>query len=88
VDVNTIRPVTQRLTDGQQVGVVVLINKYDGMDLPDDACRLLMSQAEPQTARPRRATEAQPDRVPTSRKSGSVILPGEGGPTGAPDPMR
>jgi hypothetical protein len=42
VDVNTIRPVTQRLTDGQQVGVVVLINKYDGMDLPDDACRLLI----------------------------------------------
>ncbi|MGO8964113.1 hypothetical protein [Mycobacterium sp.] len=32
----------QRLTDGQQVGVAVLINKYDGADLPDDACRLLI----------------------------------------------
>jgi hypothetical protein len=40
------------------------------------------------TARPHRATVDQPDRTGLSRKTGSVILPGEGGLTGAPVPMR
>ena len=44
-------------------------------------------QGEPPAARPHRATAAQPDRTGLSRKIGSVILPGEGGLTGAPVPL-
>jgi len=44
-------------------------------------------QGEPPAARPHRATAAQPDRTGLSRKTGSVILPGEGGLTGAPVPL-
>ena len=29
------------------VGLVVLINKYDGIDLPDDACRVLVIEGLP-----------------------------------------
>ena len=36
----------QRLKDGH-VGVAVLINKYDGVDLPDDACRILVIDGLP-----------------------------------------
>jgi hypothetical protein len=35
-----------RLTDGH-VGLVVIINRYDGIDLPDDACRLLIIDSLP-----------------------------------------
>ena len=40
-------PVIDRLTAGEHVGVVVLINKYDGVDLPHDACRLLIVDGIP-----------------------------------------
>ncbi|MCK4252157.1 DEAD/DEAH box helicase, partial [candidate division WOR-3 bacterium] len=33
------------------VGVVVLINKYDGIDLPDDACRILVIDGIPDVRR-------------------------------------
>ena len=32
----------------KHVGLVVLINKYDGVDLPDDACRLLLIDGVPE----------------------------------------
>jgi hypothetical protein len=32
----------------QHVGLVVLINKYDGIDLPDDACRVLVIDGLPE----------------------------------------
>lgn len=47
VNVKTMGPVVDRLTAGEQVGVVVLINKYDGVDLPHDACRLLIIDGIP-----------------------------------------
>lgn len=47
VNVKTMGPVIERLTAGEHVGVVVLINKYDGVDLPHDACRLLIIDGIP-----------------------------------------
>lgn len=58
VDVNSMRPVIQRLTDGEHVGVIVLINKYDGVDLPDDACRLLVIDGVPTPLSPSEQRES------------------------------
>jgi hypothetical protein len=35
---------------GGHVGLVVLVNKYDGIDLPDDACRVLVLDGLPEVA--------------------------------------
>lgn len=47
VNVQTMGAVVERLTAGEHVGVVVLINKYDGVDLPHEACRLLIVDGVP-----------------------------------------
>lgn len=47
VTVKTMGAVIARLTAGEHVGVVVLVNKYDGVDLPRDACRLLIVDGIP-----------------------------------------
>lgn len=44
---DNIADVVAELREGH-VGLVVLINKYDGIDLPDDACRLLVIDGLPQ----------------------------------------
>jgi Helicase C-terminal domain len=41
-----ISEVTERLTCGH-VGLVVIANRYDGIDLPDEACRLLIIDSLP-----------------------------------------
>jgi hypothetical protein len=43
-----IEAVVDRLQSGEHVGLVVLINKYDGIDLPDDACRVLVIDGLPE----------------------------------------
>lgn len=40
--VKDMNPVLDRMRAGQHVGLVVLVNKYDGVDLPNSACRLLI----------------------------------------------
>ena len=45
--VSDMRPVIERMKDGETVGIVVLVNKYDGVDLPGDACRLLIVDGIP-----------------------------------------
>lgn len=45
--VNDMKRVIERLTAGEHVGIVVLVNKYDGVDLPGDACRLLVIDGIP-----------------------------------------
>ncbi|WP_150253569.1 DEAD/DEAH box helicase [Nocardiopsis deserti] len=45
--VRDMQPVIERMKDGEHVGVVVLVNKYDGVDLPGDACRLLIVDGIP-----------------------------------------
>ncbi|OKH75817.1 hypothetical protein EB72_08360 [Mycobacterium sp. SWH-M1] len=47
VNVKTMAPVIERMVSGEHVGVVVLVNKYDGVDLPNDACRLLVVDGVP-----------------------------------------
>lgn len=45
-NVTTLQAAVQQLKEGH-VGLVVLINKYDGVDLPGDACRLLILDGVP-----------------------------------------
>lgn len=45
--VKDMRPVIERMKNGEHVGVVVLVNKYDGVDLPGDTCRLLIVDGIP-----------------------------------------
>lgn len=40
-------PVIQEMKTRNDIGVVVLVNKYDGVDLPDEACRLLIIDGVP-----------------------------------------
>ena len=37
----------QSLKQGEFVGITILVNKYDGIDLPDDACRFLVIDGLP-----------------------------------------
>lgn len=45
--VHDMKPVIERLVGGEHVGVVVLVNKYDGVDLPKTACELLIIDGVP-----------------------------------------
>ncbi|KIS27927.1 hypothetical protein TV39_08920 [Arthrobacter sp. SPG23] len=45
--VGDMRPVIERMKNGEHIGLVVLVNKYDGVDLPGDACRLLIIDGIP-----------------------------------------
>jgi hypothetical protein len=47
LDKTTIAGGLEKLKAGH-VGLVVLVNKYDGIDLPDDACRLLIIDGLPE----------------------------------------
>lgn len=58
VDVAQMAPVVKRLVSGEHVGVVVLVNKYDGVDLPAEACRILVIDGVPTPLRPYEAREA------------------------------
>lgn len=40
-----------RLRNKELVGLTVLVNKYDGIDLPDDACRILVIDGLPRLVR-------------------------------------
>lgn len=58
--VGDMRPAIDRMKGGEHIGVVVLVNKYDGVDLPGDACRLLIIDGVPTPLTPheRRAAAA------------------------------
>ncbi|RLP72225.1 hypothetical protein D9V32_15650 [Mycetocola tolaasinivorans] len=45
--VNDMHHYVERMKAGEHLGVVVLVNKYDGVDLPGDACRLLIVDGVP-----------------------------------------
>ncbi|RYF29891.1 MAG: hypothetical protein EOO38_32955 [Cytophagaceae bacterium] len=45
---DTIASGVDRLKRGEHVGITVLVNRYDGIDLPDDACRLLIIDGLPE----------------------------------------
>ncbi|WP_327118764.1 DEAD/DEAH box helicase [Streptomyces sp. NBC_01341] len=44
---NTLEAGVKELREAEHVGLVVLVNKYDGIDLPNDACRLLILDGVP-----------------------------------------
>ena len=45
----SVRSVIDELRKGQHQAAVVLANRYDGVDLPDDACRILIFDGRPYT---------------------------------------
>ena len=47
-----VEPVVEELTSGKHVGLVVLIAKYDGIDLPQNACRVLVIDGLPESFSP------------------------------------
>lgn len=56
--VDDMGPVVERLKAGAHIGVVVLVNKYDGVDLPGPACRLLILDGVPFPLSPSEIREA------------------------------
>lgn len=56
--VGDLQEVVADLKAGKWLGVVVLVNKYDGVDLPGDACRLLVIDGVPFPLSPSEAREA------------------------------
>lgn len=48
LDASSIEQGVALLRNGQHVGLTVLINKYDGVDLPGDACRVLVVDGLPE----------------------------------------
>jgi Rad3-related DNA helicase len=48
LDASNIEEGIAKLRGGQQLGLTVLVNKYDGIDLPGDACRLLIIDGLPE----------------------------------------
>lgn len=56
-DKTTIESVVQRLTE-EHVGLVVLIARYDGIDLPEAACRILIMDGLPERYSPHELVEA------------------------------
>lgn len=49
---DSVEEVVDRLKSGTHVGLVVLANKYDGIDLPHDACRVLVIDGLPENFSP------------------------------------
>lgn len=47
-DATNIHEIVTRMRSGESVGVVVMANKYDGVDLPQDACRVLVIDGLPE----------------------------------------
>jgi hypothetical protein len=56
--VHDLHTVVERLKSGEHLGVVVLVNKYDGVDLPGDACRLLVIDGVPTPLDPAESRES------------------------------
>lgn len=56
--VKNMKPVVDRMSEGEHLGLVVLVNKYDGVDLPHDACRLLVLDGAPTHLDPGEQREA------------------------------
>ncbi|MEV8251665.1 helicase C-terminal domain-containing protein [Microbacterium sp. NPDC076768] len=56
--VDDLHEVVAKLKSGEHLGLVVLVNKYDGVDLPGDACRLLVIDGVPFPLSPSESREA------------------------------
>lgn len=58
VHADGIGPTVEALRNGH-VGLVVMVNKYDGIDLPDDTCRVLVLDGLPEVATGDERVQAQ-----------------------------
>lgn len=56
--VDDMKPVIDQLNRGEHLGIVVLINKYDGVDLAGNSCRLLVIDGIPTPLNPYEQREA------------------------------
>lgn len=56
--VGDMKPYIDRMSIGEHLGLVVLVNKYDGVDLPHSACRLLVLDGIPNPLDPGEQREA------------------------------
>ncbi len=66
-DTNTIDQFVTRLREGQCDDTLVVVNRYDGIDLPDDSCRVLIFDSLPHS-------DMLVDRYTDSCRVGSEVL--------------
>jgi hypothetical protein len=59
VKVGELDAVVTRLKAGEHIGLIVLANKYDGIDLPGNACRVLVIQGLPRALSPGERRDAE-----------------------------
>lgn len=69
LDRNNIHEGVEQLRENPQLGLVVLINRYDGIDLPGDACHVLVLDGLPEAL-------DGPERLAQARLTGSTNLLG------------
>lgn len=69
LDRHNIHEGIEQLRQNSQLGLVVLVNRYDGIDLPGDACHVLVVDGLPEAL-------AGADRITQARLSGSANLLG------------
>lgn len=67
IKADDVADIVTRLRSGEHVGLVVLVNKYDGIDLPGDACRVLVLDGLPEAF----SGEERLETLLTSRESGT-----------------
>lgn len=67
LDRNNIHQGVEQLREDAQLGLVVLINRYDGIDLPGDACHVLVLDGLPEAL-------DGPERLAQARLTGSKNL--------------
>lgn len=69
LDRNNIHQGIEQLRQNPQLGLVVLVNRYDGIDLPGDACHVLVIDGLPEAL-------DGPERIAQARLTGSANLLG------------
>lgn len=69
LDRNNIHQGVEQLRENPQLGLVVLINRYDGIDLPGDTCHVLVLDGLPEAL-------DGPERLAQARLTGSTNLLG------------
>jgi replicative superfamily II helicase len=79
-DTNTVGSFVQQLTSGIFSHTICIINRYDGIDLPDSACRLLVLDSKPfsGTLSERYIDLCRPNSEVTSQRAARSIEQGMG----------
>lgn len=77
---NNIEKGIKALRDNPSPGITVLVNRYDGIDLPDDSCRILVLDGMPPVTSDyeRKMQDAAPEKRDIQRKAMQKIEQGMG----------